>query len=423
MQSQLIRIQGGRPLRGSVTVAGAKNAALPELAAALLTEDALMLNNVPDVADIHVMLRALEGLGAEAEFDAGKVSLRLPSVASSLVPPEIVRTSRASILLLGPLLARAGEARVSLPGGCPIGDRKFDFHLIGLERMGAEIRIEKDHIVGRTQRLKGIDFSFPGVTVTGTENLLMAAVLAEGDTQLRNCAREPEVEDLITLLRSMGARIESDDGGRCLRVRGTGRLCGASHRVIADRIEMGTYLIAGALGENDITVKGGDPGHVMSLLGTLERAQIPWIQDENGIRVSAAASPRPLDVETLPFPGFPTDLQAQMTTLLTQVPGVSRVKENIFDNRFQHTVELCRMGADISVNGDTAQIHGSTPLKGCFMRATDLRASAALVLGGLIASGETVVGNAKQLFRGYERLPEKLAGLGALIRVEESHHG
>lgn len=423
MQSQLIRIQGGRPLRGSVTVAGAKNAALPELAAALLTGDRLTLESVPDVADIHVMLRALAGLGAKAEFDGGNVVVHLASIESSHVPPEIVRTSRASILLLGPLLARTGEARVSLPGGCPIGDRKFDFHLNGLRRMGAEIRIEKDYILGRAQRLKGIDFEFPGVTVTGTENLLMAAVLAEGETLLRNCAREPEIADLIALLRAMGARIECDQDGRQLRVQGAVRLSGAIHRVIADRIEMGTYLVAGALGENDITVKGGDPDHVKSLLDTLTRAEIPWQKTGSDIRVHAAATPRPVDVETRPFPGFPTDLQAQMTTLLTQVPGVSRVKENIFDNRFQHTEELCRMGADICVNDDTARIKGPTPLTGCFLRATDLRASAALVLGGLIASGETVVGNAEQLFRGYERLPEKLAGLGALICVEESHHG
>ncbi|MDY0297517.1 MAG: UDP-N-acetylglucosamine 1-carboxyvinyltransferase [Acidobacteriota bacterium] len=423
MQPQLIRIQGGRPLHGRVVVAGAKNAALPELAAALLTGDRLNLASVPDVADIHVMLRALAGLGAETNFNSGRVTIHLSALQSSHVPPEIVQTSRASILLLGPLLARAGEARVSLPGGCPIGDRKFDFHLAGLRRMGAEIRIEKDHIIGHAPRLKGVDFEFPGVTVTGTENLLMAAVLAEGETVLRNCAREPEIADLMQLLGAMGARVATGDEGRVIRIQGVAGLSGASHRVIADRIEMGTYLIAGALGENDITVEGGEPGHVMSLLDILTRADIPWERNGAGIRVRAAGTPRPVEVETRPFPGFPTDLQAQMTTLLTQVPGVSLVRETIFNNRFQHAEELRRMGADIFVSGDTARIQGPTPLKGCLLRATDLRASAALILGGLIASGETVVSNAGQLFRGYENLPEKFAGLGARIQVEGGDNG
>jgi len=423
MQSQQIRIQGGRPLRGTVTVAGAKNAALPELAAALLTRDPIHLLSVPDVADIRVMLHALAGMGAKTRFHAGEVEINLARIESHHVPPEIVQTSRASILLLGPLLARAGAARVSLPGGCPIGDRKFDFHLQGLQRMGATILLEDGHIVGHARKLNAIDYTFPGVTVTGTENLLMASVLAEGETVLRNCAREPEVADLIRLLSAMGARIAVEDSARRLRVQGTSQLSGASHRVIADRIEMGTYLIAGALGENDITVKGGNAGQVMSLLDTLSRAGISWENLNQGIRVHAASRPRPVNVQTQPFPGFPTDLQAQMTTLLTQAQGISFVKENIFNNRFQHTTELCRMGADISVKGDTARIQGPTPLKGCALHATDLRASAALVLGGLIADGETLVTNAEQLFRGYERLPEKFAALGASIRVEESHHG
>jgi len=418
MSSLSIRIQGGKPLHGTVSVAGAKNAALPELAAVLLTGESLRLDCVPDVADIRVMLKALAGMGAEANYADGKVEIRLPRVISHHVPPEIVRTSRASILLLGPLLARAGKARVSLPGGCPIGDRKFDFHLEGLRRMGAEIHLEEGHIVGKTECLRGIEFTFPGVTVTGTENLLMAAVLAKGETVLRNCAREPEILDLIDLLQAMGAHIDSGDSGRILRVMGRGSLAGASHRVMADRIEMGTYIIAGALGENDIVVKGGNPRLVMSLLDTLGRAGIQWENVSDGIRVRGAVAPVPIQVETMPFPGFPTDLQAQMTTLLTQVPGISRVRETIFNDRFQHTVELCRMGADIEVNGDTAYIHGPTRLRGASLRATDLRASAALVLGGLIASGETVVGNAGQLFRGYENLPEKLAALGAQIRVD-----
>lgn len=414
----MIRIQGGRPLHGSVAVSGAKNAALPELASVLLSDRSFKIRNVPDVADIRVMLRALEGLGAEADFNEGDVEIRIPGINTCSVPPEIVRTSRASILLLGPLLARTGEARVSLPGGCPIGDRKFDFHLEGLRRMGARIRVEDDFIVGRAPRLRGIDYTFPGVSVTGTENLLMAACLAEGETILRGCAREPEIGDLISLLRGMGAQIVSE-GNDVIRVQGGSGLAGITHRVIPDRIEMGTYLIAGGFPGNDVTVEGGDPDAVTILISALRESGIRVESNGNAIRVHGADRILPLNVETEPFPGFPTDLQAQMTTLLTQAEGESRIKENIFDNRFQHTVELGRMGASICVDGDTACINGPTPLRGCPIHATDLRASAALVLGGLIASGETVVRNADQLFRGYENLPEKLRGLGAQIRVEK----
>ena len=417
MYSHMIRIQGGRPLHGSVTVSGAKNAALPELASVLLSDQPFKIRNVPEVEDIRVMLNALNGLGAETDFHDGNVEICLSGIRSCCVPPEIVRTSRASILLLGPLLARAGEARVSLPGGCPIGDRKFNFHLEGLRRMGARIHVEDDFIVGRAPRLRGIDYTFPGVSVTGTENLLMAACLAEGETILRGCAQEPEIGDLIQLLQGGGADIQLQ-GKDVIRVRGHARLSGISHRVIPDRIEMGTYLIAGGFTGNDVTVEGGDPEALISLIQLLLEAGIDVEMTSYGVRVRGTGDIRPVDIETLPFPGFPTDLQAQMTTLMTQADGISRIKENIFDNRFQHTVELGRMGANISVSEDTAHIAGPTALTGCPIHATDLRASAALVLGGLIASGETVVRNADQLFRGYEKLPEKLNNLGAEIRVE-----
>jgi UDP-N-acetylglucosamine 1-carboxyvinyltransferase len=416
MQDIQIVIQGGRPLAGRVTVSGAKNAALPELAAACLSAEALEFSNVPLVEDVKVMVAALREIGAEGGITGHDVRLAMPTLRSPLVSQHIARTTRASVLLLGPMLARCGEARVSMPGGCPIGERKIDFHLQGLERMGAEIRAEGDYLTARCGRLRGIDFTFPGKTVTGTENLLMAAALAEGTTVLRNCALEPEVADLAALLRRMGADI-AGDGPETYVVRGRPALHGASHRVIPDRIEAGTYLILGCFAGNEVRVEGVVPGHLNELLAVLAGMGADVAVEDDAFRARGGARLRPAEVVTEPYPGFPTDLQAQLTTLLTQAEGVSRVRETIFNDRFRHVAELQRLGADIAVAADAAVVRGRSALHGAVLRATDLRASAALVLGGLAATGETRIENAYQLFRGYEELPEKLQKLGAAITI------
>jgi UDP-N-acetylglucosamine 1-carboxyvinyltransferase len=341
-------------------------------------------------------------------------------VKSALVPRDIVETSRASILILGPLLARNGYAKVSKPGGCPIGDRKFNYHLDGLKLMGAKISVDDRHIVARADKLCGIDFRFPAKTVTGTENLLLAAVLAQGVTVLDNCAAEPEVFDLIQMLKKMGASIRIEDDDRLI-VEGQTSLSGARHRVIPDRIEMGTYIIAGGFLGNELIIENAVPQYIECLLQILKSIGVDVTVEEDRIKVCSNGDLSAVEVETSPFPGFPTDLQAQLTTLLTQARGVSRIKENIFNNRFQHVNELNRLGADIEVRHNVAIIRGKTPLKGQVISATDLRASAALVLGGVIAEGDTIIENAHQLFRGYETMPEKLEKLGARLEVVREH--
>ncbi len=416
MKSTKIVINGKNKLRGSVKIAGAKNAALPELAAVVLSTGEFQFEGVPRVEDIKVMFRALKNLGAEGQFKSNSVKIQIPEVKSALVPKKIVETSRASLLILGPLIARNGYAKVSKPGGCPIGDRKINFHLEGLRKMGADIRETNDHIIARTNKqLKGIDYTFPGKTVTGTENLLMAATLAEGKTVLRNCALEPEVGDLVDLLVSMGADIDGKNT-ETLTITGKTSLNGTRHTIIPDRIEMGTYVIAGCLGDNEIIVENAIPQYVESLLDVLTRIGVETVTWDDKISVRSDGVFSPVEVETMPYPGFPTDLQAQLTTLLTQVKGVSRIKENIFNNRFQHAWELNKLGANIEVNGDVSVIKGETPLTGKRIRATDLRASAALVMGGLIAEGQTIMENAFQLFRGYEDMLQKLEQLGADIK-------
>ena len=411
MKSTKIVINGKNKLRGSVKVAGAKNAALPELAAVVLSTGEFQFEGVPRVEDIKVMFHALKNLGAEGQFKSNSLKIQIPEVKSALVPKKIVETSRASLLILGPLIARNGYAKVSKPGGCPIGDRKINFHLEGLRKMGADIRETGDHIIARTDsQLKGIDYTFPGKTVTGTENLLMAATLAEGKTVLRNCALEPEVGDLVDLLVSMGADINGKNT-ETLTIFGKTSLNGTRHTIIPDRIEMGTYVIAGCLEDNEIIVENAIPQYVESLLDVLNRIGVEVATWNDKISV------RSVEVETMPYPGFPTDLQAQLTTLLTQVKGVSRIKEHIFNNRFQHAWELNKLGANIEVNGDVSVIKGKTPLIGKRIRATDLRASAALVMGGLIAEGQTIMENASQLFRGYENMLKKLEQLGADIKL------
>ncbi|MCP5051858.1 MAG: UDP-N-acetylglucosamine 1-carboxyvinyltransferase [bacterium] len=410
-------ITGKNRLSGRVRVAGAKNAALPELAASLLSTGEFHFSDVPQVDDIKVMFDALRNLGVQGEFDSNTVKISIPEVTSALVPKEIAETSRASVLILGPLVARNRYAKVSLPGGCSIGDRNINYHLQGLREMGVDIYEEDEYIIARTgQPLQAIDYSFPAPTVTGTENLLMAAALAEGTTILRNCALEPEIGDLIDLLQAMGAPIEGKNS-TTLTITGQTTLNGVSHRMIPDRIEMGTYVIAACLGDNDIVVENAVPEYIHSLLKVLEEIGIKTVVTDDSIRVNAHRPLKPVAVETLPYPDYPTDLQAQLTTLLTQVEGGSRIKENIFDNRFQHVEQLKKMGARIDVNGDLAEITGQTPLTGTTIRGTDLRASAALVLAALIADGETVIENACQLFRGYENMPGKLESLGADIKV------
>jgi UDP-N-acetylglucosamine 1-carboxyvinyltransferase len=416
MQNIIISIQGGRPLTGTIAVSGAKNAALPELAAVCLSSAAIDFSNVPRVADIQVMFAALKEIGAEGELHGNDLRVAMPTVRSPLVSHEIVRTTRASVLLLGPMLARHGLAKVSFPGGCPIGERKIDFHLQGLARMGAQIRSEGEHIIARCKRLRGIEFEFPGKTVTGTENLLMAAALANGTTVLHNCALEPEVADLIVLLREMGADISGPDG-ETIVIRGRTALQGASHGIIPDRIESGTYLIAGCFAGNDIQVQGVIPEHLQNLLAILTGMGADITVSEQALHVKGRLPLDPAEVVTAPYPGFPTDLQAQLTTLLTQADGVSRVRETIFNDRFHHVGELNRLGSEIEVRGDTAVIRGPTRLHGSVLKTTDLRASAALVLGGLVAEGETIIENSYQLFRGYENMPEKLQKLGAAIKI------
>jgi len=416
MQQPKISIQGGRPLSGTVSISGAKNAALPELAAICLSAEMVEFQNVPMVEDIKVMFAALGGIGAQGEIQGNSIRAALPVVKSALVSHETAKTTRASVLLLGPMLSRHGFAKVSFPGGCAIGERKIDFHLQGLQAMGAEISSEGEYIIASCNRLQGIEYHFPAKTVTGTENLIMAAALAQGTTVLSNCALEPEVSDLIALLQKMGADI-SGQGGETVVIRGQTSLHGTVHRIIPDRIEAGTYLLAGCFAGNDIKIQEVVPEHLHSLLTILKGMGAVMTVSEQAIAVKGNKTLAPAEVVTQPYPGFPTDLQAQLTTLLTQSTGISRVKEKIFNDRFHHVGELNRLGAAIEVQHDTAIIKGPTRLLGAVIKTTDLRASAALVLGGLLAEGETIIENAYQLFRGYEAMPLKLQNLGADIKI------
>ncbi len=420
MTDQKIVINGKHKLTGRVRISGAKNAALPELAATILSSKPFEFQNVPAVEDIKVMLKALQNIGAQGDFKQNTIQVCVESVKSALIPRDIVETSRASILILGPLLARNGYAKVSKPGGCPIGDRRFNYHLDGLRKMGADITVDDRHIIAKADKLCGIEFKFPAKTVTGTENLLMAATLAQGPTVLNNCATEPEIHDLINLLKKMGASIRIENGD-CLLIDGQSSLDGCCHRVIPDRIEMGTYIIAGGMLDNEIIIENAVPEYIESSIEILKVIGVEVSIDRDKIKVCSTGNLSAVEVETRPFPGFPTDLQAQLTTLLTQVRGVSRVRENIFNNRFQHVRELNRLGADIEVKDNVAVIRGKTSLTGRNISATDLRASAALVLGGLIAEGRTVIENSYQLFRGYEDMPEKLKQLGAQLEIVCDH--
>ena len=412
-----LRIVGGHRLSGRVEVSGAKNASLPAMAASLLTDKTLKLDNVPAVWDTSTMRRLLGELGAQVhqvQGDPHHFEISIPSVRSFEAPYELVKTMRASVLVLGPLLARHGRARVSLPGGCAIGARPIDLHLKALEKLGATVRIEHGFVDVQSDGLRGAEIYFDNVTVTGTENILMAACLAKGETLLGNCAQEPEVVDLADLLGRMGARIEGA-GTRTIRVAGVERLEGATHSVIPDRIEAGTLIVAGAIAGDEIEVVHCDPHHLTALLEKLSEIGIESEVGEKLVRVKGGAGLRAANLRTLPYPGFPTDMQAQLMTLLTQAEGTSLVAETIFENRFMHVAELNRMGADVGLDGRTAVVKGPTPLSGARVMATDLRASACLVVAGLAAQGQTLIDRVYHLDRGHERLEEKLARLGAEI--------
>ncbi|OGL11562.1 MAG: UDP-N-acetylglucosamine 1-carboxyvinyltransferase [Candidatus Rokubacteria bacterium RIFCSPLOWO2_12_FULL_71_22] len=409
-----LEIEGGVPLRGRVAVGSAKNATLPALAAALLTSEPVHLENVPALADVTTMARLLESLGASIDRAGAGLIVRVARVASDLAPYELVSTMRASVLVLGPLVARHGSARVALPGGCAIGPRPIDQHLKGLGKLGAEIAIENGYVVARASRLKGARITTDLVTVTGTENLMMAAALAEGTTLIENAAREPEVGDLAALLTAMGARIEGAGTAR-LQIEGVPELAGARHRIVPDRIEAGTLIVAGAITRGDVTVTGLVPEHVSAVLAKLDECGVAFEVGPTWVRVRGPERPRAADVTTSPYPGFPTDMQAQLMTLLGLADGQSRVTETIFENRFMHVAELARMGARIETEGAIAVIRGVPEYQGAPVMASDLRASAALVLAGLAAAGRTTVSRVYHLDRGYERLEAKLAALGARI--------
>ena len=412
-------IRGGTPLLGTVRISGAKNAALPCMAAALLTEETVTLENVPHVRDIETTRKLLAAMGAEVELGYGRAHHRTTISSGKLASPEasyeLVKTMRASTLVLGPLVARCGRARVSLPGGCAIGARPIDRHIKGLERLGAKITHDHGYVEASTDRLRGAEIIFDKITVTGTEDLLMAATLAEGETVMQNCAREPEVADLAELLNKMGAKIEGA-GTSTIRVRGVSKLHGAKHRIIPDRIEAGTFILAGAVTGGDVKVAGCDPSHLTSLLQKLEEVGVKTHQTVDSIRVMGDAPPKATDVVTEEYPGFPTDMQAQYMALATQAEGTSIVTENIFENRFMHAQELVRMGANIKIEGRRAIVRGKTPLSAAAVLASDLRASASLVLAALVADGETIIDRVYHIDRGYENIEEKLKGVGAEIR-------
>jgi UDP-N-acetylglucosamine 1-carboxyvinyltransferase len=422
-------IRGGNPLAGTVHISGAKNSALPCMAAAILTDEEVTLENLPRVRDIETERRLLESMGAEVSSSgADRPEQNAPHATTiscrTLCDPvaryEIVRTMRASSLVLGPLVARTGMARVAMPGGCAIGGRPIDLHIRGLEKMGAVITQEHGYLEARVDprigRLRGAHIVFDRITVTGTEDLLMAAALAEGETLMENCAREPEVCDLAELLTAMGAQIEGA-GTATIRVRGVSRLRGARFRISPDRIEAGTFLIAGAITGGDLVVAGCNASHLGAVIAKLEEAGAKVdILAPGSVRVRAAGKLRSADISTEEYPGFPTDMQAQYMALATQAEGVSQVTENIFENRFMHVQELVRMGASIKVDGSTATVRGPSRLSAAAVMCSDLRASASLVLAALVAEGESVIDRVYHMDRGYERFEQKLSGVGAQIQ-------
>ena len=415
-----LRIRGGRRLAGEVAISGAKNAALPELCAALLTAEPVLLSNVPRLHDVTTMLKLLRTMGVVAERSDGDgdaeatVSLDARRITSREAPYELVKTMRASILVLGPLLARFGEARVSLPGGCAIGTRPVDQHIKGLQALGAEITVEHGDIVARAERLKGARITTDMVTVTGTENLLMAAALAEGETVLENAAQEPEIPDLAEMLIAMGARIEGHGTSR-IRIEGVDKLHGVSHRIVADRIEAGTFLCAAAATRGDVLLRDARSDHLEAVIDKLREAGATIDAGDGWVRVRAEGRLKAVGFRTSEYPAFPTDMQAQLMALDCIAEGSATITETIFENRFMHVDELVRLGAKIDVEGRIAVVKGVARLSGAAVMATDLRASAGLVIAALVAEGETIIDRIYHLDRGYDRMEAKLRALGADI--------
>ena len=412
-----LKIIGGQRLVGEVRVSGAKNAALPILAASLLTAEDLVLHNVPDLSDVRTTIKLLECMGVKVEREGTTVRLNAGNITSTKAPYELVKTMRASILTLCPLVARFGSAEVSLPGGCAIGARPVDQHIKGLRQLGANVEIEHGYINATATRLLGTRLFTDMVTVTGTENLLMAAVLAEGETIIDNAAREPEVIDLAKCLRAMGAQIEGE-GSSEIRVQGVKTLHGAEHTVVADRIEAGSFFVAAALTQGDVLVTHCEPTHMTAVLDKLKEAGVQLDIGNDWVRVQMQGRPKAVSVRTDPYPGFPTDMQAQFMTLNCLADGTARITETIFENRFMHVSELLRLGAQIQIEGPTAIVQGVERLTGATIMATDLRASASLVMAALAAEGESIVDRIYHLDRGYESMELKLRQLGAnIVRI------
>jgi UDP-N-acetylglucosamine 1-carboxyvinyltransferase len=407
-------IAGGTPLRGEIAISGAKNAALPLLTAALLTREPLRLTNVPDLNDIATMLKLLAQMGVKVQREGDSVVLDAGGLNNPVAPYELVKTMRASVLVLGPLAARAGEAKVSLPGGCAIGARPVDQHIKGLQAMGAEMSVEGGYVHAKAPRLRGARIFTDMVTVTGTENLMMAACLADGETVIENAAREPEVVDLAKCLVAMGARI-SGAGTDVIRIEGVERLHGAEHRIMPDRIETGTYLCAAAATGGDVTLTGTSSAYVDVVIDKLMDAGCETELGRDTIRLKAPPRLTSVSIRTAPYPAFPTDMQAQFMAINAVANGTAVIRETIFENRYMHAVELIRLGADIRIDGNTAIVQGKEKLDGATVMATDLRASASLVIAGLVAKGETLIERIYHLDRGYEKLEQKLSALGAKV--------
>jgi len=413
-------VNGGIPIEGRIRASGAKNAALPAMAASLLTEQRVVLHNIPRVRDISTMRSLLDEMGADSsithEDHGNRVEIEARQLLNPLAPYELVKQMRASVLVLGPLVARFGRGRVSLPGGCAIGARPINLHLKGLEALGAAVRIEHGYVEARADHLKGTTFCFDTISVTGTENLMMAASLADGVTVLENAAREPEIPDLADLLNKMGASIEGA-GTDTIRIRGVARLRGAEHRIIPDRIETGTFIVAAAITGGHLVIEGTEPAHLASTLAKLKETGVRVkVAGPDTIEVKSADRLSASDVTTQEYPGFPTDMQAQYMALMTQAKGTAIITESIFENRFLHAFELMRLGADITVEGRRAVVRGMTRLTGAKIQASDLRASASLVLAAIAAEGETLIDRVYHIDRGYERIEEKLVSAGARIR-------
>lgn len=411
-----MRIIGGKTLRGTIQAGGSKNAALPILISSLLTDQPCRYRRVPELQDIRTCLRILEHMGIQTQWDlqAGTLQMNAANIHTKEAPYDLVRTMRASVVVLGPLLARFGEAKVSLPGGCAIGARPIGFHLSGLEKLGAKIDLQGGYVLAKASRLIGNRVAFEFPSVGATENVMLAAALAQGESVLENCAREPEIVDLARALRAMGAQIEGE-GTETIHIQGKDSLHGCDCEIMGDRIEAGTFLAAGLATQGDVTVEGLAPEFLEAVLVKFEESGAKVYRGQQSIRVQAQGRPKGVDITTLPFPGYPTDMQAQHMAVMMVSAGTSVITETIFENRFMHVPELCRLGADITIKGRVAVVKGVERLVGAPLMATDLRASASLILGGLLAEGETIVNRIYHLDRGYQRMEEKLQALGAQV--------